>query len=594
MARLSFYSLRVRLASIILLMMVLISCLVLNGYFQERNLILSHMKEDLRRIVGFMARDQEQMIGRTRQLLTALAELPDVRRSDGSRCGTLLSLLLDEYPRYGNLGVADLNGSIICSAVPSRADFSHTRWFMHAVNSLNFAMGISDSETEFPAELTMGYPVLDEEHKPQAVVFAKIDFSRSEHFFSHIQTPRQVRFMMINQEGKMLNCYPEGRWCSDKSRQDKSPQKDNIVGVILSKGLGTSESRDSDGMDRLYAFSPLSEIVDTGIYVAIGVPLSALYDAAGRILIFQFIGLWSAALILIGLVWFGGNTFIIKPIDAMVETAQQLARGYLDVRTGQAHHKGELGRLSRALDDMAEALGNRRDQVEHHQQQLRSLASQLVNAEERERRRLATDLHDRVGQLLAASKINLGLAQQASRDPESSLLIDRIRDYIEQAIQETRSLTFQLSPPVLYELGLEAALQYLVEQVGEQYGIGINYTNEMETIPLDEDVRVLLYRGASELLTNVVKHASAHQVTLSTRMDGSEVLLSVQDDGIGFKWREQGKKALKDQGFGLFSIRERLSHIGGRLTIDSQPGKGSRICLIVPSNSPPESRSGAK
>jgi signal transduction histidine kinase len=383
---------------------------------------------------------------------------------------------------------------------------------------------------------------------------------------------------MISQEGRILNCYPSGQWC-----RDKSPSGDGIVQAILREGRGTIELRESDGVDRLYAFSPLSEIVDIGIYVAMGVPLSVLYDAAGKVLVFQFIGLWSVTLLILWLVWFGGNALIIKPIDAMVQTAQQLAGGNSNVHTAQNRHRGELGRLSRALDEMAQALDNRRVQLEQHQQQLRLLASQLVNVEERERRRIATDLHDRVGQLLAASKINLGMAQQATRDPECSVLIDRIRDYIDQAIGETRLLTFQLSPPILYELGLDAALQYLAEQVGEQHGVRIRTTNELKSMSLDEDARVLLYRAASELLTNVVKHASANHVTVSTHQTDSDIVLCVQDDGIGFDWSEKGTKSIKDQGFGLFSIRERLGHIGGRLTIESEFGKGSQICLIVPS-----------
>jgi signal transduction histidine kinase len=208
----------------------------------------------------------------------------------------------------------------------------------------------------------------------------------------------------------------------------------------------------------------------------------------------------------------------------------------------------------------------------------------LSLAEERLRRRIATDIHDHIGQNLAISKIKLESLAESMSSPELAEALEEIHNLVAQAIGSTRSLTFELSPPVLYELGFEAAVEWLVRQMRERHGLSTEFKGDGKAKPLDNDVRVLLFQAVRELLVNVAKHAKAHNVEVSTRRVGDEIRVNVEDDGVGFDISKIGTHGYKTDGFGLFSIRERLGHIGGHLNVESKPGHGTRVTLVAPIN----------
>ncbi|MBI4643725.1 MAG: CHASE3 domain-containing protein [Deltaproteobacteria bacterium] len=224
-------------------------------------------------------------------------------------------------------------------------------------------------------------------------------------------------------------------------------------------------------------------------------------------------------------------------------------------------------------------------QVAAYQENLRSLASSLSLAEERERRRLAVYLHDQIGHTLALVNIKLGELQKSlpSRCPEFPTgELEKTGNLLEQAIRDTRSLTFKISSPILYELGLEAALEWLTEQVQKDHGISARFVSDGQPKPLDDDVRVLLFQAINELLVNVVKHAQAQNVEVSLRREGENLKVEVGDDGVGFQM-PQGEPHRRERcGFGLFSIRERLRPWGGTLQVQSEPGAGTHVILTVP------------
>jgi signal transduction histidine kinase len=217
-----------------------------------------------------------------------------------------------------------------------------------------------------------------------------------------------------------------------------------------------------------------------------------------------------------------------------------------------------------------------------YQKQLRSLASELSLAEERLRRRIAIDVHDHVGQNLAISKIKLESLVESVTSPELAKTLEEVRDLIAQTIESTRLLTFELSPPVLYELGFEAAVEWLVRQTRKQYGLSAEFKDDGRTKPLDNNVRILLFQAVRELLVNVAKHAKARSVTVSTRRVNDEIRVSVKDDGVGFDVSDTGSYDYQTGGFGLFSIRARLGHIGGHLNVASEPGQGTRVTIAAP------------
>jgi PAS domain S-box-containing protein len=212
-----------------------------------------------------------------------------------------------------------------------------------------------------------------------------------------------------------------------------------------------------------------------------------------------------------------------------------------------------------------------------YQRQLQSLTSQLSLFEENEKRRIATELHDCVGQTLALSKIKLGLLNKAAPTAELKNNIQEILQLIEQTIKETRTLTFELSPPILYELGLSQAVQWLIDQFHEKHGLSIIYKNDGLEKPFDNNVRFFLFQAIRELLFNVVKHAKATKATITMASSSHDLQITVEDNGIGFTGPNN-----EYDGFGLFNIRERMNHIRGQFKIESNPIYGTKVSLVAP------------
>ena len=217
-----------------------------------------------------------------------------------------------------------------------------------------------------------------------------------------------------------------------------------------------------------------------------------------------------------------------------------------------------------------------------YQQQLRSLASELSLAEERLRRRIAAELHDHIAQNLAISKIKLE-SLTGGAEPDLVKSLNEVNGLISQTIEATRSLTFEVSPPVLYELGFEAAVSWLAKQTRQRFGLEVEFADDGKPKPLNTDIRVLLFQAVRELLVNVVKHARAKKAKVFTCRIQKNIQITVEDNGVGFD--AKAISAVKDPakgGFGLFNIRERLDQIGGSVIINARAGKGTQITLTAP------------
>jgi len=217
-----------------------------------------------------------------------------------------------------------------------------------------------------------------------------------------------------------------------------------------------------------------------------------------------------------------------------------------------------------------------------YQKQLLSLTSELSLTEERERRSIATDLHDQIGQTLSVIKIKLHNLRAKLLQPDCLEDLEEIQEYLTRTIRNTRSLTFELSPPILYELGLEAALEWLCEEFQKKHGLNCSFKNDELSKPIGEDVGVVLFRSTRELLTNVFKHAAAQNVHVSVHKDGSRIKISVKDNGIGFDARSQALTTAQKHAFGLFNIQERLRHLGGEFSLHTKPGRGTCVTIMAP------------
>lgn len=215
-------------------------------------------------------------------------------------------------------------------------------------------------------------------------------------------------------------------------------------------------------------------------------------------------------------------------------------------------------------------------------QRLAELAIELSMAEERERRRIAANLHDIVGQDLALARIKLGLLSKKLRAHEERELLEDAHKLMNGVIKSVRSLTHLVNPPILQSSGLEAALQWLGRQMGAEYGLMVEFRDDQQEKPLCRKVHADLYFAVRELLINVVKHAGTKSATVSVFRTNDTYTIVVEDKGCGFAVDTSMWNPAGSEGFGLFNIKRKTLYLGGALEMESSPGNGARMTIKMP------------
>jgi PAS domain S-box-containing protein len=244
--------------------------------------------------------------------------------------------------------------------------------------------------------------------------------------------------------------------------------------------------------------------------------------------------------------------------------------------------------IDAALLASHEALQERTVELERRTTQLSRMASDLTLAEQRAREELAQTLHDGLQQLLVAASVNVDshIMRAAQRGSAADELV-KARNYIEEAVAAARTLSLELFPPVLQTAALSTALDWLADWSRSKYGLEVKLSANPRANSDRKDVRTLLFGSVRELLLNVVKHAQVDRVAVDLAAGPDDTLcITVADEGRGFDPTELEERAKASQvGWGLFSIRERLTLLGGRLDIESVPGGGAKFRLIAPRDS---------
>jgi len=248
----------------------------------------------------------------------------------------------------------------------------------------------------------------------------------------------------------------------------------------------------------------------------------------------------------------------------------------------------EIANAQRIAAEMLE------EQVRLRTAQLRTLMAELGLIEERERRFLAQDLHDGLGQVLAIVKIKLTSLEGSERRGTLKGPLKEIEELIDQSNRSVRSLMQQLSPPVLETLGLIPALEWLAEEMERSYGLSVRIDVEGTPPILEEPARTTTFRVLRELLINVAKHAGTNlaQINCQQGSDGW-LTLSVTDQGKGFDYEKALSGSRVESGFGLVSARERIEFVGGKMNVDTQPGYGATVSISFPDKTA-ETRSGER
>lgn len=280
------------------------------------------------------------------------------------------------------------------------------------------------------------------------------------------------------------------------------------------------------------------------------------------------------------------NTKLVEEIKERLQIEEDLKMTQQTLEKRVEKRTEELQQSNATLQDENKIRTEKEQDLIHHRKRLRALSSELMETEDRERRQLASDLHDQVGQSLLAVKMYVDSLTASTSDETTLDSLQLIAGIVDETVQDIRTLTFEFSPPILYELGLDAALDWLAEDFLQKYNLTVTTTCEKCTNYNTPASLALIFRTIRELLINVVRHAATETADVQVRCTGKGVRLIVTDNGCGMEDTSQKDGENPSGGFGLFSIRERVINIGGTVVINSGKDTGTAIILTIPFKEP--------
>ena len=238
--------------------------------------------------------------------------------------------------------------------------------------------------------------------------------------------------------------------------------------------------------------------------------------------------------------------------------------------------------LQEAHAKLEDRVTERTRALEKTTEELRELAMKLSLTEERERRRIAIELHDEIGQMLSLTQMKLIDLCSGEASPNRALELERCLELTRLTDKRVRSMEADLCPPILYDFGLEEAARWLMDRTQKEHGFESSFNDDGSQKPLSEASRLILYRSLREIIFNVVKHAEASSVELSISRDNGHVVLVVTDNGVGFEEATAPSVQKDNRGFGLTSIREQMNRIKGGVEVTSSTGCGTSVTLTAP------------
>jgi signal transduction histidine kinase/HAMP domain-containing protein len=371
-----FSSLRVRFLLLLLLAVLPGFGLAFYLGFEHRQQFIARAQEEALQLVRVTAAHQERLIEAERQLLSTIAQLPEVLGGDSTACHMRLATLLQQYPRYANLAVVAADGYISCSALPFIPPLSATRraWYKRVLKTHTFAVGdyqigrISGKNT-----ITLAYPLLSEANEIRAIVSAALDLDWLNQVLAEAPPPADTTLTLIDPNGTVIARYPDAEsWVGVSLRHTP------LIRTVLLQETGVADLPDLDNVARLFAFRPLVGSGPTAsLSVCAGIAKAAVFAEADRAFVRTLIVLG----VVVGLgsiiYWAGADWLILRTLRVLVRTAGEVAAGNLSTRTGLSHTQGELGQLTRAFDEMAGALETRQDEATRTEAALHGAVAQL-------------------------------------------------------------------------------------------------------------------------------------------------------------------------------------------------------------------------
>jgi signal transduction histidine kinase/HAMP domain-containing protein len=379
MSRFSFSSLRVRLLFLVLLALVPAFGLILYTAWEQRQSAAGDANEKTLTVARDAVEQQRQLIADTRRVLIALARQPVVMSSQRGACPLFLTGQLKQHAIYSNLGVIDLDGNLKCSARPyeGAVNLRDRIYFQKSIEMRDFSMSdYQIGRVTGKATVAFGYPIFDNRGKLRGVVVAALDLEWLNRLVAQSRLAPGSALFVVDRKGTILAHSSEpGKWVG------KSLPQVPIVSIILKEQHeGTVEAAGVDGVNRLYAFTSLRDSGDGGTSIAVGIPARVAYAGANRVFMRNLFFLALVAVLTLVAAWFGGDLFVLRQVNALLDATKRFASGDLYGRTRLMYATGELAQLAQSFDAMGVALHARetqlrssKEEVQRHLERIRAL-----------------------------------------------------------------------------------------------------------------------------------------------------------------------------------------------------------------------------
>ena len=593
--RFPFSSLRTRLMVLVLLAAVPAFGLTLYTDIEGRRRAAEEVEAAAVRTVKLVASGQEHLIEDVRRFLIDVAELPEVRTQRSRECNERAARLLQYSPSYANIGAVSATGRWFCSALPLHgpASVADRAWFQRTVRTRAFAVGEYQVDTiANKAVVHFGYPVLDDYGRIQAVVTAGLDLVWLNERVAGIHLSEGMSLLVADHSGIILARYPEPeKWLG------RAMPETSVIQAMLVGREGVQEVTGVDGTRRVYTFAPVQVGSQPAMFVSIGVPRAVAFAEIDRVMTRNLTVLGLVTLLAVAAARAASNVFVLRHVKALVEVTKWLAGGDLTARTGLSHGVEELSQLGRAFDDMATSLergeaerARAEEQLREYAERLQVLSHRLVEIQENERRRLARELHDEMGQILTGLKLILRASLRVPPDQVEGKLKEA-QALLQDLMGRTRELSFDLRPALLDDLGLLPAMLWQIERYTGQTHVRVSFHHHGLERRLPREVETAAYRVVQEALTNVARHANVSEVNVRVWANHDRLSVRVEDAGTGF---DPQAALAGSTSSGLIGMRERAILLGGQVTLVSTPGAGTCVTAEIPLDHPTEEGEGKR
>ena len=537
------------------------------------------------------AADTGALLRDSRMVLEALARRNLVRNLDAQHCDRVFSDFTDTHPQYANLLSFDLEGNLVCSAVTPPPN-SSTR-----VDPRHFLDRVLKTRKTTIGKPARGFitgrhvvnivsPLFDGGGALRGVLGLAVDLVSFAPVAARAEWPPGTEISVYDLDGTLI-----ARSNDPERHVGTRAAEDDAIRSVLRQRNGTLRATGAEKVEKIYGFV---SVPDADWFAVAAIPTESILADALENAVRRSAG--AAALIaIVGLLaWLVGRR-IVRPIRAIAQMAVAVGRGMHAVRA-QPQGTREIDDVAAQLNHMLDTLEAERRRLEESEaryrqmnQRLHGLSGQLIRVQESERRSLARELHDRVGQDLAALKLGLQLLESKLRlaDAPAEPLARSLRrladayQTIDALVAQVRDVMAELRPPLLDEYGLLAALRAYAQRMAERIETPIEVQGDATAPRPPAAAESALFAAALEAVTNCLKHAHAQRIDLVLDYRDGCWTLSVTDDGIGFA----PNQPLRDDGkpnWGMLTMRERMEGVGGRFRVEPAPKRGTRVVFELP------------